>query len=376
MTPGRQFSSQGERRKARGTLRTAVAGIVAAASSALTMLSASIDDVNAQAVPSAVSSPPTDQLVLRFTPPPGTSVRQHYINATVFRRLLGRFATTASVVRVCNLITRSGDRFDTIRLIVSPPRADQRANCLRQTVHFALQGGIGEAEFVVARQEEAKGPITWANTAVRASERLAYRLIYHHNSPLHQLNSITREDYENLQFADFIQWVNISRRDGLMTFDGDPSMLEAFDLKPAGHWDRISLSSTVVPPDVLFYGGERFGVPAMIMLRISASGLDLRNTEIWKRFSCNRRAPSSPDLPASSPISNVTCFSHNESGVDHWVGLAIRKTPDADDTGFCVAVKEFANRPDIASFTREASPEFLRPYVLLPENCRATTSSP
>ena len=63
----------------------------------------------------------------------------------------------------------------------------------------------------------------------------------------------------------------------------------------------------------------------------------------------------------------MTCFSHSNFGGDHWVGLAIRKTADADDTGFCVAVKEFANRPDIASFTREASPDFLRPYVLLPE---------
>ena len=106
-----------------------------------------------------------------------------------------------------------------------------------------------------------------------ASERLAYRVIYHDNSPLHQLNSITSEDYANLRFADFIQWVNVSRRDGLMTFDGDPAMLDALDLKPAGRWDRISLSSTVVPPDVLFYDGERLGVPAMIMIRISAAGL-------------------------------------------------------------------------------------------------------
>ena len=86
--------------------------------------------------------------------------------------------------------------------------------------------------------------------------------------------------------------------------------------------------------------------------------------------------PVPPDLPAPDPISSVTCFSHSNFGGDHWVGLAIRKTADADDTAFCVAVKEFANRPDIASFTREASPDFLRPYILLPENCRTTTSSP
>ena len=87
---------------------------------------------------------------------------------------------------------RSGDRFDAIMLVVKPPRPDQRANCLRQAVRFALQGEIGEAEFFVARQEEAKGPITWDNTGMRASERLAYRVIYHDNSPLHQLNSITK----------------------------------------------------------------------------------------------------------------------------------------------------------------------------------------
>ena len=116
-------------------------------------------------------------------------------------------------------------------------------------------------------------PGRYRTMRIFAGERLAYRVIYQDKSPLHQLNSITREDYTNLRFADFIQWVNVSRRDGLMTFDGDPSMLDALDLKPAGQWDRISLSSTVVPPDVLFYDGTRFGVPAMIMIRISAAGL-------------------------------------------------------------------------------------------------------
>ncbi len=114
----------------------------------------------------------------------------------------------------------------------------------------------------------------------------------------------------------------------------------------------------------------------MIMIRISATGFDLGNSDIWKRFSCNGRDPASPDLPTSSPISSVTCFSHSEFDADHWLGLAIRKTADADDTGFCVAVKEFANRPDIASLARDASPDFPRPYVLLPEHCRPTTSSP
>jgi len=167
MAPGRHFSSQGEPRRARGTLRTAVAATVVAVSSALTILSASLDQASAQAVPGAVSSPPADQLVLRFTPPPGTSVRQHYINATVFRRLLGRFATTASVVRVCNLIVLSGDRFDAIRATVKPPRPDQRPNCLRQAVHFALQGAMGEAEFVLARQEEARFIARWTHPPAR-----------------------------------------------------------------------------------------------------------------------------------------------------------------------------------------------------------------
>jgi hypothetical protein len=383
MAPGRHFSSQGEPRRARGTLRTAVAATVVAASSALTILSASLDQASAQAVPGAVSSPPADQLVLRFTPPPGTSVRQHYINATVFRRLLGRFATTASVVRVCNLIVLSGDRFDAIRPTVKPPRPDQRPNCLRQAVHFALQGAMGEAEFVLARQEEARFIARWTHPparyprdAVFASERLGYRVIYHDKSPLNELNAITSEDYTNLRFADFIQWVNVSRRDGLMTFDGDPAMLDALDLKPAGQWDPISLSSAFVPPDVLFYDGERFGVPAMIMIRISAKDFRLQNSEVWRRFYCNQPLSAPPALLASGPISNITCFSHREFGVDHWLGLAIRKTADADATGFCVAVKEFANRPDLASLAREASPETPRPYVLLPESCRTTTSSP
>ena len=70
------------RRMTSGGLKTAVAGIVAAASFALAMSSASLDHVNAQTTPGAVASPPADELVLRFAPPPATSVREQYIGAT------------------------------------------------------------------------------------------------------------------------------------------------------------------------------------------------------------------------------------------------------------------------------------------------------
>ncbi len=220
--PGRHFSWTG--------LKTAVAGSVAATSLAFAMLSAMLDNAGAQTTFGAILSPPADQLVLRFAPPPATSVREQYVGAMMFRRLLSRFALTAPAVRWCNLIPLSGERFDAIRLVVNPPRPDQRLNCLRQAVRFALQGEIGEAEFFVARQQAAKfisrwinPPARFPNDAVFASERLAYRVIYQNKSPLHQLNSITSEDYTNLRFADFVQWVNVSRHDGLITFDADPA---------------------------------------------------------------------------------------------------------------------------------------------------------
>ena len=147
--------------------QNAVAGIVAATSFALAMLSASLDHVNAQTTPGPVSSPPADELAPAFRAPAGNigsrAVHQHH----VFRTLLHRFALTAPAVAVCDLSMRSGDRFDAIRLIVNPPRPEQRANCLRQIVRFALQGEIGEAEFFVARQEEARNIVTWITPSAR-----------------------------------------------------------------------------------------------------------------------------------------------------------------------------------------------------------------
>ena len=207
-----------------------------------------------------------------------------------------------------------------------------------------------------------------------AAERLAYLAIYQKYTPLYEINAVGVKDFNDLSFDDFGLWLLHSREQKLITFDAKSALLHQLGLPvrdPMILMPSISLVSPRVDPGILVFDGDRFGIPALIMMSMDTD--DANNGRrvdgrIRKRFACNRGDQSRLADDAATAISTVSCFSNWVWG-DTWLGLAIKKSDSADYRDFCRQVRKFANDADIVALVRDTPEKSRGLYVLLPTKC-------
>jgi hypothetical protein len=191
---------------------------------------------------------------------------------------------------------------------------------LRGATRYILQETISEADFLAARETEAEATRRWTEPTYlglveSATERLAYLAIYQKYSPLYEIQSVGMKDVRGLSFDEFSLWMRRNREEKLITFSGRNSLLEILGLPahdPMILMPSVSLSSPRVPPGALFFDGERFGIPALIMVSLDTDNGGPRrriDQAIRDRFACNRSKPSRlEEQAATGAISGISCF--------------------------------------------------------------------
>src|SRR5262249_35070881 len=260
----------------------------------------------------------------------------------------------------------------------------QRDDCLRGATRYLLHAAIGETDFLVARQLVSEEIARWTAPQPRydvlgfhAAERLAFLAIYQNDSPLHQLFSVPQQDIDDLSCDSFIFWLDRTRQDHLMNFDASAFMLENLELPTRDQTNYplpLSLTSPRVPPGILFFDGDKFGVPALIMVSVGMDNAapDRRiDQHTLNRLSCNRdQAPQFDDDIDKNVIASVRCFSYSFFSTAWWIGLAVRKTDQSQFTDFCRQAKELANYPDVVALLRDAPERSRGLYIMLPSRCK------
>jgi hypothetical protein len=323
-----------------------------------------------------------DWIVLRFAMPQSGSFRNQSINTAILNALLRNRTSQQPAVRPCQLSVRINDHFPDLDLTVRHPSAAQRLDCLRGAIHYVLEESIDEADFLAARESKVDSTRIWTEPharyvglAVGAAERLAYLAIYQKHTPLYEINSVGVKDFTDLSFDEFSLWLRHNREENLITFDAKASLLHQVGLPvrdPMILVPSVSLVSPRVDSGVLGFDGDRFEIPALIMMSMDTDEADHGRRvdgRIQKRFSCNRSVQSRlADDAATAAISTISCFSHWIWG-DTWLGLAIRKSDGADYRDFCRQVREFANDADIRALVRNTPERSRGLYVLLPAKC-------
>jgi hypothetical protein len=322
-----------------------------------------------------------DGVRMHFATPASLSIRDQYIYTSVFQTAFNRWSNRSNV-SPCGLTLRLDDQFSTFYLAAKPANLARHGECLRHAISYVLDDTIGEADFLAARAARADDVRRWTaphprheSLANRAASRLAYLAIYKKDSPLHQLYSVNQEDVIGLSLDAFRLWLRSSREEKLVMFDARPSLIEALGLPAkdaAPMATPISLSSPRTPPGILFFDGERFRVPGLIMMSLDPEYVARRlaDNNVWKRFSCNRvRHPDSNDNNATGAIAGITCTVNSVFGSDSWLALAVRKSNEAEYRAFCEQMVEFASDDDIVSLTRSTPEQSRGLYVVLSNEC-------
>jgi hypothetical protein len=323
----------------------------------------------------------TETVRIHFAIPKSASIADQYVNTGVLAALLQDKAKKLPNVKPCWVSLLTSEQFSSLDLTASHVSRTQRVDCLRGIISYLLHSSFGEVEFLSARKSRAEFTRNLTDPqprferfANRAAERLAYMAIYEQRSPLHRLHSVTERDVTELSFGTFNLWLLRSREEKLINFDGESGLMELLGLPakiPIELIGSISLSSPRSPPGILFFGGERFGVPALLMLPVRAdyASQGLSRSDAWKRFSCNQGIHSHvSDDGAPHAISSIICFAHFVFG-DSWVGWAIRKSDEFGYSDFCDEVIALANAAEIVALVRHGTEGSGGLYVLLPSKC-------
>ncbi len=273
---------------------------------------------------------PGDGIRIHFNLPQSVSIRNQYANLRVFVTAFRHWSRRPGR-QPCNLSLRLGDHFSMFYLMARSIEPTQNDECLRSGMNFILRDSISESDFVTARAANAEDTRTWTaphprhkGLANAAAERLAYLVIYQRDTPIHELYSVAEDAIVNLSFDAFIQWLRDNREQKLISFEVAESGAASITMP-------ISLASPRVASGILFYDGERFEVPALIMVSLDPeyAARRLANNSVWRRFACNRADRSASTNSASADaIVDVECFSHSIFSTDSWLGLAIRKSKE------------------------------------------------
>ncbi len=329
----------------------------------------------------SVSSRESDKSMLgiHLEKSPELSFREQHINQIILNSLLSFAAPRLPDVAPCSLSQPFAIDFVFGDFAVTARHLSlaRRVKCLRGVVNYLLHENIAEADFVAARAAEARTAREWfepdpkdSRKAEEAVQRLALLEIYQKHSPLHQLHSVDGDAIAAVSFDDFSFWLERSRKAARFSFYGPDALLEALELPVP---DRmvlrpvISLASSRVPPGELFFDGERFKVPALIMLFLGHDPMERSDGKTVQRFACNQRIPF--DLgDGYNAIARAWCRTSYLFG-DVWLTLTLGKTESASYSDFCRQVRELSHDEDLATdvrFSPDGSKGF---YVLLPPAC-------
>lgn len=321
----------------------------------------------------------SDRLIVRFAMPAGASIRNQYINTRVLLSLLREKADKRRSIGVCAFNLQPDNQFPNLDLSVAGESMPSRVECLKTLIQYILREPVEEVAFLRARQAQIESTRTWREPdpsypglAEGATERLAYLAIYQEHSPQYEIQSVGTNDFLELSFDTFNDWLRRNRQENLVTFYAKSVLLQLLGLPEQDRMvlvPSISLVSARAPPGILFFGGERFGIPALVMVGLDPdtsvnSSIERR---VRSRFLCNRDQRVHPDS-ALGAISNVTCFSHWVYG-DSWLGLAVRKTDSSNYQEFCQQVRELAADADIVALSRSAAENSRGMYVLVSTKC-------
>lgn len=253
-----------------------------------------------------------------------------------------------------------------------------QVKCLRGVVRYLLREDIAEADFVAARDWEARMAPAWIkpkpNDPERAqdeAERLAFLAIYRRNSPLYQLHSVDLDTIAATSLDDFTLWMERNRKAARFSFEGPRGLMEALGLPvpdPMVLQPVASLESSRVPAGILFFDDERVEVPALITLFLGHTHTKAPlDDEVRKHFACGSGGP--PDLGEGySAVGRASCRIENQFG-EVWFELALKRAEGASTTEFCRQVRALSRDDDMTTavrFSPDGSQGF---YILLPQAC-------
>jgi hypothetical protein len=202
--------------------------------------------------------------------------------------------------------------------------------------------------------------------------RWALRSIYQQGSTLHQLYSIGSNDLLAVSFEEFERWLHRSREDGLIIFGGERKLLESLDLPvpdPMVLLTGPSLESPRVPSGIVpFEAGERFGIPALILVRLYPDTID---RAIRKRLSCGLSEPSRlGEGSAGEAIAETLCDIYTMLNGEVWFFLSVRKADGPSHEDFCRQAQALTEDADIATVVRFSLEGANGRYILLPPQCK------
>lgn len=325
----------------------------------------------------AAATTASEHIVVHLDPRASTSIRENYLHVSILELLLRGSASRSIGVRQCGTNVRKDVHFQFFEVSVAHAESARRIECLRGIVDYLLRAAIPERQFISARNASAFFTGLWTSSsheglAVSASERLAYLAIYEPGTPLHQLYSVDDRVIRDVSLGSFLAWLHRIREQELVTFGGSSELLSLLgDLTAADATSpSISFASGRSRSGEYTFDGQRFGVPALIMVAIDPGYADgpIGKDPIWSRFNCNRRGMIS-DGGYQRSIARIDCFSHHRFGTDTWLGLAIRQSAGSGDRGFCGHVRALANDQDVTALFRRAPNERRGLYVMLPAKC-------
>lgn len=276
-------------------------------------------------------------------------------------------------------VLREGE-FGALPFQVSHPDPGRRMNCLRAGVRLLLTQAVSEQEFLAARKTQAEFVARWYRPSPSiwpfdgpGLVHSALRAVYQKGSPLHQIYSTGSDDVLSVSFEEFQRWLRHCRDEGLIEFFGERKLLEALGVPtPDPMVLRIvpSLESPRLPAGIYsFEEGERFRIPALIVVKLYPDGLD---QEIGKRLSCNRSGPVQlEDSSARDAIAAISCDIFTMLNNEDWAFFFVTKTRSAGYPDFCRQVQALTKDTDIAMLVRFSAEGTKGLYILQPPQCVA-----
>jgi hypothetical protein len=317
-------------------------------------------------------------IAFRMKMPAGAHIRQQYLYQEILRELLWLNTRQVPGMKPCAWKMFPQGEFGVFSVQVGHPNPDRRMSCLRAAVHLFLLQAIGEPDFLLARKREAETVARWRKPNPRiwpfdgfGLVHSALRTVYQRGSPLHQIYSIGSDDVDEVSFDEFELWLRRSRENRLIDFAGERKLLEGLGLSvPDPMVLRIvpSLESPRVPAGVhSFEAGERFGIPALILLKLYPDGLD---EEIRRRLSCNTSgAAQLGEGGAGGAIAATLCDTYTMLNDEGWAFFFVTKVDGASYEDFCRQVQALTRDTDIATAVRFGQDGTKGLYILLPPQC-------
>ena len=312
--------------------------------------------------------------------PTGAPIRQQYLYQEILRELLWLNTSQVTGMKPCVWKVLPEGEFGVFSVQVGHPNPSRRVNCLRAGVHLLMLQTISESDFLSARMREAEFVATWYKPNPRIWPfdgfgliHSALRTVYQKGSALHQIYSTGSNEVHEISFDEFELWLRRSRENRLIDFAGERKLLEALGLAaPDPMVLRIvpSLESPRLPAGVhSFEEGERFGIPALILVKLYPGGLD---QEISRRLSCDQSGPSQlGEGSAGDAITSVLCDTYKMLNDEVWAFFFVQKANGASYQDFCRQVQALTRDADITMAVR-FSPEGTKGlYILLPPQCGA-----